>query len=269
VATRIEHLLSQSKRIMWWAARRSPDAISRRGRNVHSIDRIKPLGSALLSLTVHLHEVGAVAAILICIAIVLDLVPFTRTPTVGISGAGGQAAAVRMQDSNAPKIIARPDVAAPAPRLSQSPVDAQDFIAPTLVKPARFSPAEAAPPVSPASIDPATKPNPDRGSADKPGIVGVWAPDSGTCSAQDFKDGLLPTVINAEGAWAGETFCLFTKRTEIEGGWRVVAKCSTARQHWTSQVRLTVNNNRLIWASQRGTQAYSRCAPEVLMAQAK
>jgi hypothetical protein len=31
---------------------------------------------------------------------------------------------------------------------------------------------------------------------------------------RDFQNRVFPTVINAEGAWAGETFCMFTKRTE-------------------------------------------------------
>src|SRR5262249_36985447 len=97
--------------------------------------------------------------------------------------------------------------------------------------------------------DAAASPNPDRGAADKSTVVGVGAPDAGTCSARVFKDGTLPTVINAEGAWAGETFCIFTKRTETDNGWRVVAKCSTPRESWTSLVRLTVHDNRLIWTS--------------------
>ena len=48
--------------------------------------------------------------------------------------------------------------------------------------------------------------------------------------------------------------------------WRVVAKCSNQREQWTSNVRLTVNHNRLTWTSKRGTQIYTRCAPDVLMA---
>jgi hypothetical protein len=96
--------------------------------------------------------------------------------------------------------------------------------------------------------------------------VGVWAPDAGTCSARDFRDGVLPTVITNEGAWAGEAFCIFTKRTETDRGWKALAKCSTPRESWTAHVRLKLNDNRLIWTSERGTQAYSRCGPDVLMA---
>jgi len=102
--------------------------------------------------------------------------------------------------------------------------------------------------------------------AERAAIVGVWAPDAGTCSVRDFRDGVLPTVITNEGAWAGEAFCIFTKRTEIDKGWRAVAKCSTPRETWTAHVRLKINDNRLVWTSERGTQAYSRCGPDVLLA---
>jgi hypothetical protein len=97
-------------------------------------------------------------------------------------------------------------------------------------------------------------------------IVGVWAPDAGTCSAERFRDGVLPTVITLDGAWAGDTFCLFTKQQQTEEGLRVVAKCSSPRERWTSHVRLTVNDQRLTWTSKRGVQAYARCTPDLLMA---
>jgi hypothetical protein len=97
-------------------------------------------------------------------------------------------------------------------------------------------------------------------------IVGVWAPDAATCSAHQFRDGALPTVITNDGAWAGDTFCLFTKQQQTDDGWRVVAKCSNPRERWTSQVRLTVKDQRLTWSSRRGVQAYARCTPDLLMA---
>ena len=88
-----------------------------------------------------------------------------------------------------------------------------------------------------------------------------------TCSARTFRDGVLPTVIDTEGAWAGDTFCTFTKKERTETGWKVVAKCSNQREQWTSNVQLTVSDNRLTWTSKRGIQAYTRCEPDVLMAQ--
>ena len=97
-------------------------------------------------------------------------------------------------------------------------------------------------------------------------IVGVWAPNTGTCSARDFREGALPAVISTDGAWAGETFCTFSNKKQTETGWSVVAKCSSPKARWTANVRLTVKDNKLTWTSKRGTQAYTRCSPDVLMA---
>ena len=113
-------------------------------------------------------------------------------------------------------------------------------------------PAEALPDLKGISAtDPSTQP--------QPALVGVWAPDSGTCSSRDFRQGLLPAVINSDGAWAGDTFCKFNHRTETQNGWRVEASCSNGREQWTALVRLTVAGNRLKWASNRGSQVYTRC----------
>ncbi len=100
-------------------------------------------------------------------------------------------------------------------------------------------------------------------------FVGIWAPDTGTCSVRNFREGSLPAVINAEGAWAGETFCLFKSLRRTKVDWRVVANCSSPNEHWTTDVRLSVKANRLIWKSERGTQSYTRCVSEVLMTDAR
>ena len=100
-------------------------------------------------------------------------------------------------------------------------------------------------------------------------IEGVWAPDASTCSIRNFREGLLATIINMDGAWAGDTFCIFQNRQQIETGWRVVAHCSKPGEQWTTHVRLTIKDDRLIWTSKRGTQAYTRCAPDFLMAGAR
>jgi hypothetical protein len=129
-------------------------------------------------------------------------------------------------------------------------------------------------PTAPDAGTPAQSAQPHRGQAnvelakDDP-IAGVWAPNAGSCSARNFRDGALPTVMNTDGAWAGETFCMFTHQQPTENGWKVVAKCSNPRERWTSNVRLTVNGNRLTWTSRRGTQTYTRCSPDGLMAQAR
>jgi hypothetical protein len=99
--------------------------------------------------------------------------------------------------------------------------------------------------------------------------AGIWAPNATACLLRDLRDGLLPTIIDEEGARAGDTFCSFKHRTPRETGWRVVADCHDTREHWTVVVRLTVNNRQLTWASNRGRQVYTRCAPDALKTAAR
>jgi hypothetical protein len=144
-------------------------------------------------------------------------------------------------------------------------------VAPSASQPATAKNAhgevQSTPPL--AAAVPSAQPSADHVNPDlmkRPAIVGVWAPDTGSCSARDFRECMLPAVINADGAWAGDTFCVFEDKKQTETDWSVVAKCSNPREHWTAKVRLTVHNNRLTWTSRRGTQVYTRCAPDVLMA---
>jgi NAD(P)H-flavin reductase/ferredoxin len=98
-------------------------------------------------------------------------------------------------------------------------------------------------------------------------VAGVWAPDASACSARQNRKRLIPAVITADGASAGDTFCAFKKKRPTETGMDVVADCTNANRQWTARVRLTVNGNRLVWASERGTQAYFRCEPNLRMAE--
>ena len=99
-------------------------------------------------------------------------------------------------------------------------------------------------------------------------IVGVWAADASSCSLQNFKDGLLPTVINFDGASAGDTFCGFKNQSQTETGWRVDALCSNKQEQWTTKVHLIVKGDRLVWKSKRGSQTYTRCMNDFRMAEA-
>jgi hypothetical protein len=131
--------------------------------------------------------------------------------------------------------------------------------------------APAKPPQQDGMIDPTTQPHADQANPDlakKATIVGVWAPDASTCSARNIRERVLPAVINTDGAWAGETLCLFKNKTQTETGWKVVAECANPRERWTANVRLTVDGNRLTWASKRGTQVYTRCT-DLLLAEAR
>jgi hypothetical protein len=99
-------------------------------------------------------------------------------------------------------------------------------------------------------------------------FVGIWAADARACSALD-RSGFLLTVIDTDGARAGETLCAFESKRQTKLGWDVVARCSNAHERWTANVSLSVKDNRLSWNSQRGTETYLRCQREELMAQAQ
>jgi hypothetical protein len=112
-------------------------------------------------------------------------------------------------------------------------------------------------------IDTAPEPKP----AEDVAVAGLWVPDVNACSFRSFREGLLPTIINNEGAWAGETFCLFKSRKPIASGWLVAAECSGDGKHWSVQVRLTLKGNQMTWESRRGRQVYTRCTPDLRMAE--
>lgn len=245
-----------------------------------SWNTVRLLGSALVPRTVHLHGLATAGAMLTCIAIVLNVGPFAGAPGSAPTTMAGASAGKRLAtEQRAARSLAPWDVDLQVDKPPSLEPEFAERVA-ALTQPSPFMFASAAPaPARPAwakhaddadgappAAEPAAESQPEQSDVARDAIVGVWAP--GTCSARDFRDGLLPTIINTEGAWAGETFCLFTKRRQTESGWAVVAKCSNARERWTSNVRLTVSDNRLTWTSRRGTQAYARCAPDVLMAQA-
>ena len=106
----------------------------------------------------------------------------------------------------------------------------------------------------------AATPRRDLPRAAPPAIVGVWAPENGSCSA---REGVLPAIISERGARAGETSCVFKEQRWTERDWRILAKCTNGHEHWTSNVRLVVKGDRLVWTSKRGTQAYTRCRSNI------
>ena len=230
---------------------------------MHAPERIGRAAAAILSQPGRLHGTAATAAVLVCAAIVLNVGPFAGgTSLDGARGAARVAARDVTTQGSVRSLAARQEDAAPAP----APASAQ-------AEPAA-APGEAEIRTAALSLDDiaAGAPLPIHPARPEPmgdTIVGIWAPDAATCSLRNFRDGTLPTVINADGAWAGDTFCLFVKREKMPTGWRVRAKCSNPRESWTSTVRLSRSDNRLTWASQRGTQVYTRCEADVLMAEAK
>jgi hypothetical protein len=227
--------------------------------------------------SVRWHEPTTAGALLTCLAVVLNVGPF---------GGSSQrdAALATTEQFFAPALSDRSQAGA-GTRSVGSP---SGVVAPDVS--ARFRPVTELSsildnafarmvfqPVSPKDTDPeipADTTRQDRetsGAATRPlaPIVGVWAPDSGACSARQFREGVLPTIISTDGAWAGETFCAFRKQKQTETGWKVLASCSNPRGQWKTEVRLTVSDNRLKWTSKRGTQVYSRCATGFQMAAAR
>lgn len=258
-----------------------------------SSDHVRAIASTVVQSTIRPEGLATAGAMLTCVAVVLNVGPFVagqRAEPVRLTLAGESMPRVAPVPWQPRSFAAEPVAAVEQAESASQPIEVAALTADVAPQPAvaaapadraLFWVASAEVPMVPVVMAAAAEPHPAEPVADHgPGdakssdpksssVVGVWSPDGGNCSARDFKDGMLPTVINAEGAWAGETFCVFTKRKETESGWRVVAKCTAQRARWTSNVRLTVSDNRLTWTSERGTQAYTRCAPDVLMAQAK
>jgi hypothetical protein len=194
-----------------------------------------------------LAQLGVAAALLICLAVVLNVGGFGKSAKL-------ESAQASAATSDPQKSVARPQVTeAPQPEQHELLVKVADRAAP---------------------LRPTIEPTPDSSVAPAAGaqtaaaMQGVWAPGN-ACSLRSFREGALPTIINPDGAWAGETFCFFKNQKHLESGWSVIANCSNAREQWTNLVHLTIKGDRLIWASKRGTQTYTRCAPNFLMAEAR
>jgi hypothetical protein len=100
-------------------------------------------------------------------------------------------------------------------------------------------------------------------------VSGVWAPDATACPTRPNRKRLIPAVITSDGASAGDTFCAFKKKRWTEAGLEVLAQCASTNRKWTTKVQLKVNRNRLVWTSDRGSQAYLRCEPNMRMAEAR
>jgi hypothetical protein len=197
-----------------------------------------------------LHGLATFGALLTCFAIVLSLGPFAQVP-------------------KREPVQALTEHAVDSASMSLPVMDAGIRPEQAVLGPSQFSEVAEAQASVESSASPDLAAAPEPAALPDSSIVGVWVPDASACSARAFREGLLPTVINMEGAWAGETFCMFKKRSQTEAGWTLTADCSNSRERWTTHVRLIVNGNRLTWASKRGTQAYTRCAPDSLLAEVR
>jgi hypothetical protein len=93
-------------------------------------------------------------------------------------------------------------------------------------------------------------------------FVGGWSKDASSCADASIK-------ITANRAMSRDATCDFNSiRQEAEGRWRVQAHCeldsnlrtADTENSWTSNVKLTVDNRRLTWQSEKGAEDYYRCS---------
>jgi hypothetical protein len=95
-------------------------------------------------------------------------------------------------------------------------------------------------------------------------FVGGWAQDASSCVERD-----APVKITASRATSEQAICDFSSiQQEAEGRWRVQAHCELARSlrtadtenSWTSNIKLTLEDRRLTWESEKGNESYYRCS---------
>jgi hypothetical protein len=90
-------------------------------------------------------------------------------------------------------------------------------------------------------------------------FIGVWATSREACSSEMQREGHLLAHISARQGRAGDTVCAFRNIKVVGATWRIAASCSDGETKWKSQVRLSVAQGRLSWASHKGSTSYVRC----------
>ena len=174
--------------------------------------------------------------------------------------------AIQLRTAGLPPTSATPPSAMPQSPTSPSPTS-QSPTSPSAnpLASSEDSPALPSAPTAESNTG-SLRTKPSSSPSDEP-FAGVWATDGRACSPQLNRDGLLPALISAQGAWAGETTCSFRSSKQVGSTWTFAAVCSDTRRRWKTNVRMSVAGDRLIWASQRGSQAYVRCRQGLLEAQ--
>ncbi|MBX9932473.1 MAG: peptidase inhibitor family I36 protein [Methylobacterium sp.] len=117
----------------------------------------------------------------------------------------------------------------------------------------------AAPPL-PEAVPQSTTGGASVPEVNRPEFVGLWGPTQAACQAPSRRKGYIPAKITLTGAKAGRTICSFRDSRRAGNTWTMAADCSDRGRRWLSQVRLTVDGDRLTWASAKGASAYIRCA---------
>ncbi len=219
-------------------------------------------------LRIRLHRLSAVPALLVCYAIVFNFGPFAKVAQHDAvrDGDGPAIATARIAQPRA-----LPDLQGDDPPSSTAAIGRAEAIATTddTVVRASQAPLDLTLVNAAAAATPTADVKVPTGPTQQAGIEGIWAPSASSCSLRDLRDGSLATIIGLEGARAGDTYCAFKNQKQTPTGWRVVARCANAQEHWTADVRLTVKDDHLTWISRRGRQDYTRCAPDAVMTAAR
>src|SRR5262249_29534315 len=93
-------------------------------------------------------------------------------------------------------------------------------------------------------------------------FVGGWSKDASSCAD-------VPIKITATRAISRDAICeLNSIRQESEGRWRLQAHCelgsslrtADTENSWTSNIKLTLDDRRLTWESEKGVEDYYRCS---------
>lgn len=158
-----------------------------------------------------------------------------------------EAEASRRAEDLPRKVVVLPDLPAePPPATAQN--SAEDTPQPLAQTPSAALPSAAVPPSGPRKVAPAV--------AD---YVGTWGPTPAACLSPSRRRGYLPATLTIDRARAGRTVCTFHDGHRTGNTWLMAAECSDRGRRWSSQVRLLVEGDRLIWTSNRGTATYIRC----------
>jgi hypothetical protein len=188
--------------------------------------------------------VGWVGLFAYSAAFLTEDMPFR--PAVPEAGPSAEASAGPRAAARRVVMLDTPDEPAPPAEAPVQPVPATSDAASTPAAASNARPVPATAPTSASASNPAD-------------YVGVWGPTPEACGARSRRRGYIPATITQDRARAGRTVCTFHDTRRAGAAWVTAAECSDRGRHWSSQVRLLVEGDRLTWSSSRGSSSYIRC----------
>jgi Putative peptidoglycan binding domain len=87
-------------------------------------------------------------------------------------------------------------------------------------------------------------------------FVGGWSSSPG-CTVRRPDD--APLVINVGRASSDGGNCDFYNVAANGAGWKVRGRCAVGSKIWTANIKMVVENDQLVWTSEKGTARYFRC----------